>query len=193
MLAHVGYSLYSTTAWNMPSKLPLTLGGSEPPPNAWFLRPTQVHAPNGIASGSPVSEQLMVMTSKRTDQGNIGNKRQAASSHSVHVMPHNNTEHKLPCNAEEKEDIWYACKQAYNEFWIWPNAIYSMYVTKQKKTQKRKETAANGLSVKSMKVNPKTGNRHIYRVPVSTASYPQIHLKQLYSHSFSVSIIKLRL
>jgi len=42
-----------------PLKLPLRMGGSEPPPfNTWFLGPIQAHNPNCILTGTAVCAQL---------------------------------------------------------------------------------------------------------------------------------------
>ena len=54
--AHHILSVYFTMKPDMsPAKLPLPLGGSGSPPNAWFLGPGRVHNPNGIAIPSAVS------------------------------------------------------------------------------------------------------------------------------------------
>ena len=45
-----GIFLYFTVDLESPPKLPLTLGGYGPPPNAWFTGPTRVLAPNAPRS-----------------------------------------------------------------------------------------------------------------------------------------------
>jgi len=51
-----------------PSKLPLCIGGSEPPSNTWFLWPTRVDTPNDISIGSAVFVGFMIVTDRPTDR-----------------------------------------------------------------------------------------------------------------------------
>ena len=63
---HAGYSPYFTTGWEMPPKLPLLPGASEPPSNTPFLVPSHVHIPNSILIGSSVSAPLRAVTDRQT-------------------------------------------------------------------------------------------------------------------------------
>jgi len=63
---HAGYSPYFTMGWEMPPKLPLLPGASEPPSNTPFLVPSHVHIPNSILIGSSVSAQLRAVTDRQT-------------------------------------------------------------------------------------------------------------------------------
>ena len=44
------------------NKLPLPMGGSGPPSNTWFPRPTRVLNPNGISIGSAIFAQLTAVS-----------------------------------------------------------------------------------------------------------------------------------
>ena len=47
---------------NNPQICHLPYGGSGPPPNTWFIWPTQVHNQNGISIASAVSLQLTILS-----------------------------------------------------------------------------------------------------------------------------------
>jgi len=51
-----------------PSKLPLRMGGAEPPSNTWFPGPTRVLNPNGISIGSAVFAGLTTVKDRQTDR-----------------------------------------------------------------------------------------------------------------------------
>ena len=48
------------------TKLPLSMGGSRPPSNTWFLGPTRVLNPNGISIGAAVFAQTDRQTDRQT-------------------------------------------------------------------------------------------------------------------------------
>ena len=56
-------------AGHVPLKLPISLRGSGPPPNTWFLGPTRVHNPNSILIASAFFVCLtLVFTETHTDR-----------------------------------------------------------------------------------------------------------------------------
>jgi len=64
--AHRRVSHYFTMRhYNFPSKLPLSLGGSGPPSNTWYLWPIQVIVPNGTSIGSAVRGSQMLCRTMR--------------------------------------------------------------------------------------------------------------------------------
>jgi len=69
-------TLYNGTPLS-PSKLPLPMGGSEPPSNTWFPGPTQVLNPNGISISSAVLAELTSVTDRQTNRPrySVGNNR----------------------------------------------------------------------------------------------------------------------
>jgi len=54
-----------TLQWTAPSPSTLSMGGSGPLSNSWFLWPTWVHVPNGICIGSAV---LVLDRDRQTDR-----------------------------------------------------------------------------------------------------------------------------
>jgi len=50
------------------SKLPLTMGGSGPPSNTWFLGATRVLNPNEISIGAAIFAGLTSVTDRPTDR-----------------------------------------------------------------------------------------------------------------------------
>ena len=52
--AHCSVILLDNGPLCFPQKLPIQLGGSGPPSNTWYIRPTRVINPNGISIGSAV-------------------------------------------------------------------------------------------------------------------------------------------
>ena len=58
-----------TLQWDapFPLKIARSHGGSGPPSNTWFLRPTQVHNPNGTSIGSAVFAGSLVWQDRPTD------------------------------------------------------------------------------------------------------------------------------
>jgi len=63
--AHCTVSLYFTTGRPFPLKIAPSHGESGPPSNTWFLGPTRVLNPNGIAIGSAVFVGLTAVTDRR--------------------------------------------------------------------------------------------------------------------------------
>ena len=62
-------SLYFTMGRPLsPQNLPLPMGGSGPPANTWFPRPTQVLNPNGSSIDAAVFAGLTSVTDQQTDR-----------------------------------------------------------------------------------------------------------------------------